>query len=147
MVNSQGMTVIEIVVVIIIIAILSSIGFEVFKNIEPSLELNGVTRDLITDIRYTQELAVAEQVIHGICFFSSEDKYQLKRYGTVEEILAEKTLPNGISFQTINGFSGDCLKFNPYGSVKEAGNIIIINTKNETKNIEVKPSGFSKIVD
>lgn len=147
MLNSKGMTVIEIVVVIIIIAILSSIGFEIFKNIEPSLELSGVTRDLITDIRYTQELAVSEQIIHGICFFSSENKYQLKSYGTVEEILKEKFLPSGISFQAINGFSGDCLKFNPYGSVKEAGNIILVNTKNETKNIEVKPSGFSKIID
>lgn len=142
-----GITLIEILVVILIIFILSSSGISVFSNIYPSLKLNGVTRDLVTDIRYVQELTVAEQVVHGICFLPLEDKYKIMRYGVAEETLQEKILSSGISFDQINGFSGDCVKFNPYGAVKESGTITLINQKNETKTIEVKPSGFSRIQD
>jgi len=145
MLNSKGMTLIEILIAISLIAILSSVSFKAFQGLRPSLKLSSATRDLITDIRYVQELAVTEQVLHGICFFTLEDKYQLIRYGTDEEILQEKILPSGISFQEINGFSGNCVKFNPYGAVKKSGNIILINQKSETKTIEVRPSGFSKI--
>ncbi|MFH0987298.1 MAG: GspH/FimT family protein [Patescibacteria group bacterium] len=144
--NSQGFTLIEILIVISIIVILGGVGLESLRSIQPSLELNSVSRDLITDIRYAQELAVAEQTVHGMCFFISENKYNVVRYGTVEETIIEKNLPSAISFQEINGFSGDCLKFNPYGSVWESGNVILINSKGETKNIEIKPSGFSKFI-
>lgn len=145
MTSQVAITLIEILVVITIILILSATTFAAFGNIRPSLDLSGISRDLTSNIRYTQNLAVAEQIIHGICFFSLNNKYQIIKYETPEEVLQEKFLTSGISFQSINGFTGDCVKFNPYGSVREAGNIILINDIGETKTIEIKPSGFSKI--
>jgi len=147
MLNTEGITLVEILVAISIVAILSAGILFGIRDLRPAIELSGTTRDLITDIRYTQTFSVGEQIIHGTCLFSTEKKYQIIRYGAVEEVLQEKFLPSGISFQEINGFSGDCIKFNPYGSVKESGNIILTNTKSETKSIEIKPSGFSRIVE
>ena len=59
----------------------------------------------------------------------------------------EKILPEEITTLTVAGFTNDEVRYNPYGAVKEAGTITLKNTKNDTKTILVKPSGFVEISD
>ena len=143
--NRAGFTLIELLVVISIIGIIAGISWATLKTLQPSLKLGSIVRDLITDIRYSQQLAVTEQIDHGIRFSSSTNEYQLLRYGTTTEEVFKKTLPNGINFQEIVGFSNNEVIFNPYGAAKETGTIFLINTKQKIEIIEVRPSGFVKI--
>lgn len=143
----NGFTLTEILVIIGIIGILALIGIPAFRSFKSSLELSGIVRELVTDLRYAQQLTVTEQINHGVRFDFTENKnkYQIIKYlgtdGESEEILKEKSLPEGIYFQEIDNFNE--AKFNPYGAAVENGKVRLVNTK--TKTIDIRPSGFVKI--
>ncbi|GAI31296.1 unnamed protein product, partial [marine sediment metagenome] len=54
----NSFTLIELLVVISIIGIIAGIFWGTMKVLSPSLKLTSVVRDLATDIRYAQQLAV-----------------------------------------------------------------------------------------
>ncbi|MBZ9572723.1 prepilin-type N-terminal cleavage/methylation domain-containing protein [Patescibacteria group bacterium] len=141
----NSFTLIELLVVISVIGIIAGISWGSVRALQPSLRLGSIVRDLSTDLRSAQRLAVTEQVNHGVRFSTSTCQYQIIRYGTTKKNIFKKSLPKGISFHQITGLTNDEVIFNPYGAVKETGTISLINTKGETKTIEVRPSGFVKI--
>jgi len=141
----RGFTLIEMLIIIGIIAVLVGIGIPVFKGFQPVLQLNGAVRDLVTDLRYAQQLAVTEQLEHCVRFFPEDREYKIIQCQNpgAEEIL--KT----ISFQEINSitvadFSDNEARYNPYGSVKKDGTVTL-EVNGKTKTIEVRPSGFVRI--
>lgn len=140
----KGFTLIEVLVAIGIMAILAGIGIPAFNLYQPTIQLSGSTREIISNLRYAEQLAVAEQVEYGIRFATSTNQYQLVRFSSQEQILITKTLPDKVSFQQVSGFTNDEVKYNPYGAVREEGSIVLVNTRNETKTILVRPSGFVK---
>ncbi len=142
----RGFTLIELLLVAGIIGILFLIGIPVFRAYQPVLQLSGAVRSLASDLRYAEQLAVSEQVEHGIRFSISANQYKIIRYGDVQQGLASSSLPEKVSFQQIIGFTDNEVIFNPYGAAKETGVITLINTKNSTTAIDVRPSGFIKII-
>jgi prepilin-type N-terminal cleavage/methylation domain-containing protein len=144
--NSCGFTLVEILTAIGIIGVLVLIGIPAFRAYQPNLQLNGAVRNLVTDIRYAQQLAVTEQIDHGIHFSSSTNEYDIIKYTEPEQIIEQKILPEKVDFQQISGFTDNKARFNPYGAVKESGAIILVNTRNTTSTIEIRPSGFVKII-
>ncbi|MDO8524832.1 MAG: prepilin-type N-terminal cleavage/methylation domain-containing protein [bacterium] len=143
----NGFTLIEIMVVIGIIVIMSSVSWVGFKNYQPSMALSVASRDLTTDLRLAQQLSITEQINHGIFFNTSTNEYQLKKFSTTTAILLTKKLPTDIIFCAITGLSGAQAVFNPYGSVAYSGSVCLVNNKGQTKTIDIKPSGFVKIQD
>ncbi len=145
-IKKSGFTLIEILVAIGILAILSSVSWTAFSNLQPSLKLSAVSRDLTSDLRYSQQLAVTEQINYGVSFNTTSAQYYLDRFGTTTQSLFLKSLPSGISFCQITGLSdGEAAIFNPYGAVLVAGSVCLSNDKGQNKIIEIKPSGFVKI--
>lgn len=144
---NNGFTLIEILAVISIIFIVSGIFFGGLKALQPSMRLDGVVHDLTTDLRYVQQQAVSEQFNYGISFLIGTDEYQILKYitSTTTQEISKKYLTPGISFYEIKDFTDNSVIFNPYGSVREAGSISLINNKQEIKIIRVRPSGFIKI--
>jgi len=143
----DGFTLIEIFVVLLIISIITGIFFGGLKILQPSIRLDGVVRDLATDLHYIQQLAVSEQFNYGISFLIDTNEYQILKYitSTTTQEISKKSLAPGISFYEIKDFTNNRVIFNPYGSVTEAGSIYLINDKQEVKIIRVRPSGFIKI--
>lgn len=144
--NKNCFTLVEILAVLGIIGVLALIGIPAFKIYQPSLQLSGVMRELATDLRYAEQLAITEQVEHGIIFFPGTSQYQIVRFGDPDEVLESKTLPQEVSFLGITGFTDNEAVFNPYGAAKESGVITLVNTKNSTSGIDVRPSGFIKTI-
>ncbi|MFC1663781.1 prepilin-type N-terminal cleavage/methylation domain-containing protein [Patescibacteria group bacterium] len=142
----KGFNLIEIMVVIGIIGIIVLIGVPAFRGFQLNLQLSGATRNLVSDLHYAQQLAVTEQIEHCIYLFPVEKKYQLIQCDQIEP-LKEVFLPEEIKTLTTTGFTDNKARYNPYGAVKEAGIITLENTKDKTKTIEVKPSGFVKITN
>lgn len=140
-----GFTLLEFLVIIAIIGIIATISWSALRTLQPSWRLDGAVRDLATDLRYAQQQSVTEQVNYGIHFSSATNEYQMIRYGTTTENVLEKSLPEGVNFYQITGFSDEEVVFNPYGAVKEMGSVSLINIEQKIKIIEVRPSGFVKI--
>lgn len=148
---NKSFSLIEVLIILTIIAIISGIGFMIFNQIQPKIQLNGTARELITDLRYAQQLAVSEQINYGVLLSTTTsetpDEYKLIKYGTETEEIFVKKLPEKINFHQIIGFTNQEVVFNPYGAVQEEGEIILINSQNATTTIDVRPSGFVKKID
>lgn len=146
--NSKSFTLAEFLVAISIFIIIASIGVFALRNIQPSLRLSGTARDLVSDLRYAQQMAVTEQIDHGIRFTTTtEEKYEIIRHGGTDEVLKEEILSEGIDFQYISALTDNEVRFNPYGAAREAATTTLNNTENKTKTIKISPSGFVKILD
>lgn len=141
----KSFSLIELLIIVVIFTIISGISFTIFREFEPTMKLNGAARELITDLRYAQQLTVSEQVRHGIRFSTTtpetSDEYRLIRHGEAPEEIFTKQLSEGIEFQKIN-FTNQEVIFNSYGAVQEAGEVVLVNSKNATTTIDVRPSGF-----
>ncbi len=142
--SGAGFTFIELLIAISVIGILAIVAIPGFRAFQPTLQLSGISRELISDLRYAQQITVTEQVEYCVVFFPIERKYQIIQCGGTQPI-KEKILPGEIQTITISGFTNNEVRYNPYGAVREAGTITLENTKNITKTILVRPSGFVKI--
>lgn len=142
----KAFTLIELLVIISIIGILAGIGVSAFRAYHPMLQLSTATRTLVTDLHYARQLAVAEQVGHGIRFVIATNEYQVIRFGTVEQILKFRRLPHEVRFQQIISLTNNEVRFNSIGAVREAGRVTLINTQNTTRTIDISPSGFIRIL-
>lgn len=144
--TANAFTLVEILVTLAIIGIIVGIAIPSFITLRPDINLNESVRNLVTDLRYAQQLTITEQIEYCAKFFLLEKKYQILQCDQ-NNVTLEKKLPNDITNLNIIGFSNNEVRFNSYGAVRESGDIILKNTKNNTKTIKVKPSGFIKIED
>lgn len=146
----KGFTLIEGLVIITTFLIVTLIFVVGLNIVQPNLKLNGAIRNLVSDLRYAQQLAVTEQVVYGVLFSTTtEDKYQIVKHTDGTTIIKEVNLEkDGIYLDQISSFSNNEIRFNPYGATvnSESGTITLRNVKNATVTIEVRPSGFVKIL-
>jgi len=140
----KALTLVEILITVSIIIILSLIGVLGYTNFRPYFYLVGTSREIVADLRLSQQLSVGGQEECGICFLINENSYQVLKYNN-HIIIKEKELPGEIFFDRVEGLSENCVFFNSFGAVLESGSIVLTNIKSEKKTIEVKPSGFLKI--
>ncbi|MCD6233358.1 prepilin-type N-terminal cleavage/methylation domain-containing protein [bacterium] len=143
--SRTGFTLLELLVVISIFVIAAGISWGAFRTLSPSWRLAGLVRDIVTDIRYAQQQTVTEQIGYGVYFSTNTNEYWIVRHGETDEILRKKPLPQDITFSEIVGLSSNEVIFNPYGAVKEAGSVSLINASGKKETIEIRPSGFVRI--
>jgi len=142
----NSFTLIELLIIISVIGIITIISIPAFRFFQPTLQLNSISREIISDLRYAQQLSITEQIEYCVRFFPIEKKYKIIQCETAE-ILKEKPLPNEITTLTVTGFTDNQVRYNPYGAVAEAGTTTLENSKGQIKNILVKPSGFVEMSD
>lgn len=136
----------ECLVILAVIVVLAGIIVPVFRQLQPGFQLSGAVRDLVSNLRYVQQLTITEQVNYCLKLFPEQRKYQVILC-TGEAPLSEVVLPDEITTLDLTGFTNNQVEFNPYGAVKESGTIVLENTNNTIKTIEVKPSGFVRIAN
>ncbi len=142
--RKPGFTILEILTVIAIISALTLIAFPVYRQIAPKLTLDSTIRDVASDLRYAQQLAVAEQVVYKVSFNIPQNNYSIINSASGQTIKSQ-TINSRILIQQINGLANNTVNFNATGGVTQSGFIVLLNETNNTSTIEIKPSGYVKI--
>jgi prepilin-type N-terminal cleavage/methylation domain-containing protein len=139
--NKRGVTLIELIVVIVIIAIGATLMIPNMGAWLPNYRLRSATRDLVSTMRVAQMRAVSNNVDYRVSITGGS--YTLQRFssglGTFVSEGDTATLPTGVTINSntfINPASNPLFRPN---SSSNGGSIVIGNTKG-TRTITVLPS-------
>jgi len=141
-INKKGVTLIELIVVLAIIAIGAVLAV---PNLGPWLanyRLRSATRDITSTLRTAQMKAVSINLDHRVSFTEgtgSAASYVLQRNtgGVWVSEGVSQTLPTGIQLTT--NFPNEIVVFKPNSAVEQGGSISLQNPKG-TRTITVLPS-------
>ena len=131
--NKKGVTLLELLVVIIIIgicAVLISPGIGAWI---PNYRLRGATRDVVSTLRTSQIKAISINTDYRVNFQNSTN-YIIEYRDTLGNWVAEglqQTLPPGIQFTAFPRI----FTFNPNSTASLTGSLILLNTKGSTRTI------------
>jgi prepilin-type N-terminal cleavage/methylation domain-containing protein len=134
-INKKGVTLIELIVVFVIIAIGAVLTVPSIGPWMANYRLRSATRDIVSSLRTAQMRAVSNNVDYQVSF--AGNTYILRRdsLGIPVNEGATQTLPTGITIIN-NTFPGNIAIFRPNSSAT-AGSIVLKNIKETTRTITV----------
>lgn len=140
--KAKGLTLIEFLVSIGVMAVTLSLGAAFVKFHQPGLKLSGSARELRSSLLRARDYSLTRQNDFGVKFLIADNKYQL----TAGEVVLETvTLPAAVQFYSVGPFTGNVITFNNAGGASEAGSIVLQNSNGSRKQITVSPSGYVRI--
>src|SRR3989338_9342393 len=137
--KNLGFTLIEIIMVLAIIGLIALVSLPVYQKIKPGLTLNSQAIDIVSDLRYAQQLSVTEQINYSVVFDQALNKYTIVNTASGATLKSQNIKPI-ISINSITGLTANTATFNVTGAALESGNIILTSFNGNTKTIAIKPS-------
>jgi prepilin-type N-terminal cleavage/methylation domain-containing protein len=135
MMNQKGITLLELIVVMVIIAIGAVLIAPNIGAWLPNYRLRSATRDMVSTMRVAQMKAISNNLIYQISFIGNNSyilQYQNTGGAWVNDG-AVQTLPTGVQFNTTFGNIANFFQ----DSRSTNGNVILNNTKGTTKTIQL----------
>lgn len=141
--NKKGVTLIELIVVMVIIAIGAALMTPAIGAWLPNYRLKSATRDIVSTMRDAQMKAVSKRYQYRVSFnmaetgMTSNSAYilQFSTGGIWVTDGAVTTLPNGITI-SVNTFNSLQVNFNP-NPPSDAGNLTLNNTRGAARVINL----------
>jgi len=143
--NYRGSMLVSFLVVLGIITLLATIAIPYLRKYQPDLKLRSAARNLASDIRYAQQLAVTQQKVHVVFFDTAHNRYLIQRLDTATTTIKTVNLDPVLSYQQITGLNNNYVYYNFYGGVSQAGQVILKNSNNLTSTINIKASGYVEL--
>ena len=143
--NQKGALLVETIAAIGILTMLSLLAMPLLQRYRSNLDLNGISKDLTSDLRLAQQLTISEQNIHLIQFDTAAKNYSLLKLSPATTTVKSISLPAGTSYQAIDSNLNNQVRFNSFGGVSQSGKIVLINTLSKTATINIKPSGYVEL--
>ena len=117
--NSNGFTLIEMLLVLFVVLLTSSIVFQITYTISEKFVVNQFFQQLLLDIQEIQALAIKDEEAYYIQFNSSN---QYKGYGIISgEVIFERDIPKGIKLDVLSNLKHFMVY--PNGDVSNFGTI------------------------
>ena len=136
--NRKGVTLIELIVVVAIIAIGAVLTTPNISGWLPSYRLRNATRDVASIMRFAQLKAVSNNIWYRVTFDTANNKYFLEYsqdLGTTWTKEGEdQTLPTGVQFNTT--FAGNATTFFTNSTATD-GNVTLNNNKGATRRVRL----------
>ena len=135
--NQKGMTLIELIVVMIIISIGAVLTTPNIGGWLNNYRLRSATRDVASTLRLAQIKAVSSNTNYQVVFDTANDSYILQYQDTGGAYVTEgiaQILPAGVKFTTD---FGNIARFSPSSSVASTGEINFNNSKGTTKKVRL----------
>jgi len=136
--NKKGVTLIELIVVMVIIAIGAALAVPNIGTWLQNYRLRTATRDIVSTMRTAQIKAVSTNLAYRVEFNAAEGSYIIQRQTTAGVDVwvpdgASQTIPSGILFHEIN-LANNRATFNP-NSTSTSGNVTLRNNRDTEKRI------------
>ena len=136
--NRKGMTLVELIIVMVIVAIGATLMVPGIGAWLPTYRLKSATRDFVSAMRLAQLKAISTNTRYRVSFDLGAGSYiiQYRDAGGnyVDDELAG-TLPGGVQFKATT-FGGGIVEFWPNSTATD-GNISLRNTKGTEKTIRL----------
>ena len=172
--KNRGFTTVELVVTVAVMAALAAISVPILKNFSPSYNSKMIVRDIVSQMQLARVHAVKSRVTTVVAFYPKdhlpadqansyliyEDDNDNWIQDAGEKLLVPRTyMPAQVNLQsatfTANG-SGESTEttscgFDSHGTaartgaVYVTGDVVLKNTNNQTKNINLNASGKTRI--
>ena len=138
--NKKGVTLVELIVVIVIIAIGAALLIPNIGAFLPSYRLRGAARDMVSTMRVAQLKAVSNNMEYQVVIAGGSYVLQRNTGGVWISEGDTKTLPTGITISS-NTFTNPASNalFRPNSS-SNGGTLDLDNTKGSQRRITVLPS-------
>ncbi len=136
--NKKGVTLIELIVVFVIIAILGLLIAPNIGTFLPSYRLRSATRDIVSTMRTAQMRAISNVGRQYLVNFNVGTNSYILQYNTGGFVFNDgpvQTAPSGITVN-IAGLPGGTATFNA-DSTSSGGGVTLQNAKGTTRNITV----------
>ena len=135
--NQRGVTLIELIIVMVIIAIGAVLTTPNISGWLTNYRLRSATRDVASITRLAHLKAVSNNTSYQVVFDTAHDSYILQYQDTGGAWIAagiSQTLPTGVKFNTT--FPLNITTFSPNSTATD-GNITLNNTKGSTKTVRI----------
>jgi prepilin-type N-terminal cleavage/methylation domain-containing protein len=137
MINRKGVTLIELIVVMVIIAIGAALLVPSMGAWLPNYRLRSGARDVVSTLRFAQMKAVSTNMPYGVAFDANSCQLYRSSGGLIPEG-SPVNLPSGVQFNNntfpVDGTLGKRFaQFNPNSSMASAGSLTV---ENPQKGIE-----------
>ena len=135
----RGFSIIELLVVIGIMGVMVAIIVPFYMGYRPKLMLSRASTAVLSSLRMTRQMAVAEARMHTVHFDWSNESYRVD---------AGPWRPLGIQIdmQQGAGFTEDSLAFDANGKASTSGKIVFGSSRVKDKfEIYVSVAGFTKL--
>jgi Tfp pilus assembly protein FimT len=135
--KGKGWTTIELAMVMVIIGFFASIVLPAFSDAYDTFKIEGAYRQLMQDLRYAQQLAISQQVAHGIAVDSGTESYWVYRQSSANIVKDPSTQkPLTVSYltgkfagiqlvSTTYNFPTDRIEFNSLGEPLLGGTVTL----------------------
>jgi prepilin-type N-terminal cleavage/methylation domain-containing protein len=138
--NKKGLTLMELVVVMVIIGIGALLIAPNMSAWLPSYRLRSAARDIASAMRNAQMKAVSTNLVYRVSFTQNPPSYIVQYEnppgsGTWVDDGRSQTLPTGISIPSVT-FPGSNAQFNS-NSTASAGNVRLRNARGTERRVEV----------
>ena len=136
--NKKGITMIELIVVMVIIAIGATLMVPSIGRWLPTYRLKGATRDIVSVMRVAQFKAVSTNTWYRVSFNPGSNSYILQHQGSGGVWVDEgevQAIPKGVQINNTT-FAGNVAIFYP-NSTATAGTVTITNAKGSQKTIQL----------
>jgi len=146
--NKKGVTLIELIVVMVIIAIGAVLIAPGIGSWLPHYRLRSAARDIASAMRTAQMKAISTNLEHQVVFDNTNRTFLIQKGNSssgstswTNEGVAQ-TLPTGITIT--NTFAGSEAKFYP-NSTSNSGSVTLTNSKGSTRTIGLNSTGRVKV--
>lgn len=139
--NKKGVTLIELIVVMVIIGIGAVLLAPNIGTWLPNYRLRSATRDIVSTMRTAQMKAVSTNIAYRVSFTQVPPSYTLQYENPPLTWVTEgvtQTLPSGISISAIT-FTGNNAVFNS-NSTASSGSVTLRNTRGTERRVTVASS-------
>ncbi|MGE5328016.1 MAG: Tfp pilus assembly protein FimT/FimU [Deltaproteobacteria bacterium] len=130
--SSKGFTLLELMIVIALLGIFLAVAVPRMGGSKTDFKLYTTARNLVSDIRYTQELSISTKEKHGIFFDGSDGKWYEIRNLVTGKTVKRINLNNGASYEkmldTANDPVGDGIVFDSTGKPYEDDEVTALIT-------------------